>query len=346
MSEAMNANVSRKCLRWRLLTSASALSLLVCSVHAATAEADGDSPRVWIELGGQWEQMSSSQSIFAPAFDLATPRPSFETISPMSVERLPPSSVGGEGTLSLMPSGTDWVFSASVRYGRAQNDRQLLEHSAFPTHYTSLPDRYVFSNGSMKSREAHLVLDFQAGKDFGLGIFGKEGSSVASLGVRFAQFDQRSDIALSENPIPGTALGGPGANFTAAAQISRSFHGIGPSLSWNGSAPFLGRPDHGELSLDWGANAALLFGRQRANVQHQTDYPVQTSVTHARAHSVTVPNVGGFAGVSYRVENFKVKLGYRGDFFFGAMDGGIDTAHKENLGFYGPFLNVAVGIGR
>jgi hypothetical protein len=43
--------------------------------------------------------------------------------------------------------------------------------------------------------------------------------------------------------------------------------------------------------------------------------------------------------------NAKVKFGYRADLFLGAMDGGIDTAKKENVGFYGPFATVSVGIG-
>jgi|HubBroStandDraft_2_1064218.scaffolds.fasta_scaffold16701_2 hypothetical protein len=345
MSEAKNAKTGRKDFHRRLLTGASALTLLVGGLRTIIAAADENSSPLWIELGGQWERISGSQDIFAPAFDLTMPRPDFEAISPLSVERLPPSSIGGEGTVSFEPSGTDWVFSASVRYGRAQNDTELLEHSAFPTHYTSVPDRYEFSDGSMKSKEAHLIVDFQAGKDFGFGMFGKGGSSVASFGVRFAQFGQRSDIALSENPIPGSGGGGAPADFTAAAHISRSFHGIGPSLSWTSSAPFAGHPDHGELSLDWGANASALFGRQRTDVQHQTNYPVQTSVIHMRARSAIVPNLGGFAGISYRLQNFKVKLGYRGDFFFDAMDGGINTTHKENLGFYGPFATIGVGLG-
>jgi len=41
--------------------------------------------------------------------------------------------------------------------------------------------------------------------------------------------------------------------------------------------------------------------------------------------------VGGFAGLSYNFPNAKVSLGYRADFFFGAIDGGPDAAKKENV---------------
>ncbi len=58
-----------------------------------------------------------------------------------------------------------------------------------------------------------------------------------------------------------------------------------------------------------------------------------------------MPNLGGFAGISFIFQSAKVSLGYRADFFFGAMDGGIDTAKNENVGFYGPFASVSVGLG-
>jgi hypothetical protein len=58
-----------------------------------------------------------------------------------------------------------------------------------------------------------------------------------------------------------------------------------------------------------------------------------------------VPNIGGMAGLSLKFPNAKVSLGYRADFFFGAMDGGIDIAHKENVGFYGPFAAISIGLG-
>ncbi len=120
------------------------------------------------------------------------------------------------------------------------------------------------------------------------------------------------------------------------------------------------------IALDWGANAAVLFGRQKAIVHHQitaqyhkgsyqlgghssqhpriTLYRYDTNVP-PRSRMVTVPNVGGFAGLSYQFNNAKLSLGYRGDFFFGAMDGGIDAARAENRAFYGPFASVSIGIG-
>ena len=65
----------------------------------------------------------------------------------------------------------------------------------------------------------------------------------------------------------------------------------------------------------------------------------------ARSRSVVVPNVGGFAGISVRYSDAKLSLGYRGDFFFGAMDGGIDARDARNRSFHGPFATVSIGLG-
>ena len=240
--------------------------------------------------------------------------------------------------------------------------------------YDFKPSGAKFADTLVQNSEQHVVLDFQAGKDVGLGMFGKDGSSVFNLGVRFAQFSAKSNIALKSNPdwhfyykYAGTkkvlihGYGGVFHSNEVKLTATRSFHGIGPSLSWNASAPVGGAAGRGEIALDWGPNAAFLFGRQKAIVHHQATGQYQHA-THgasrylhltyhhsttppARLRSVMVPNVGGFAGVSFRYVNAKLSFGYRGDFFFGAMDGGIDAAKKENVGFFGPFATVSVGIG-
>jgi hypothetical protein len=109
--------------------------------------------------------------------------------------------------------------------------------------------------------------------------------------------------------------------------------------------------------LDWGANAAILFGEQRAStshnataIQHKAKYYVQSDVyRHAghdtRMRSVTVPNLDAFAGISFKYAAAKVSFGYRGDIFFGAVDGDWDTAHRENLTLHVPYATLSVGLG-
>jgi hypothetical protein len=219
-----------------------------------------------------------------------------------------------------------------------------------------------------KYAESHTIVDFKAGRDIGVGAFGREGSSTLGIGIRYADFSLKSDTQISARPHIGYAFR-PRNNFPFATfyqyfqsgHFARSFHGIGPSLSWNASAALAGNADGGELTFDWGANAALLFGRQKAKTAHGTQayhltqqsrrrsgYPLAYPTRNyhdTRARSVTVPNLGAFAGLSLRKRNAKVSLGYRADFFFNAMDGGIDARKTEDEKFYGPFATISIGLG-
>ena len=401
---------NRRTIRWQLLSTVSALALAAsaCAMtDAKAADIDADRPTVWLELGGQFEQLSNSEATFDPTFiGLVTEK---GLLSALDVQRQPAFEIGTEGKISLQPKDSDWIFSASLQYGRSEakeHKNHQTKNAIIPVHFSGLgrnshkyyyPGHYNrFSEGISLQSEQHLVLDFQAGKDVGLGMFGGSGSSVLSAGVRFAQFSSKSSVTLHAlpdlqyptKPVVAPSLPALSAfikypppnfhDFTGQENSERSLHGIGPSLAWSASAPLIGNQDRGELTVDLGANVAVLFGRQKVSGQHQmttrtyvghawqraviqgngyTDIgyffgggsaarPVpHTNVGHIdRTRSVVVPNVGLMAGLSYLYPNAKISFGYRADFFFGAMDGGIDTRQTENVGFRGPFATISIGF--
>jgi hypothetical protein len=295
--------------------------------------------------------------------------------------------------VAFQPEGSDWKFEASLRYGRSNTAKSSHEQTATPPilqgtisvplfnlhqHISTSPAARRFADGFARTHTSYAVLDFQAGKDVGLGLFGAR--SDVNLGVRVAQFTSRSSVRITANPggvVPykysTNVRGFPGyinaPNITretwdiyhASASISRSFRGIGPSLSLTESIPLAGRAETMRVNFDFGANGALLFGRQKATVHHKTndDRPViphpynfktMTPYYHhsynlPRSRSVVVPNVGGFAGLSFNYANAKIKFGYRADFFFGAMDGGIEVRKTYDRSFYGPFATISIGLG-
>ncbi|HEY5238921.1 MAG TPA: hypothetical protein VIJ62_11115 [Rhizomicrobium sp.] len=387
MSELMSARKSNRDFRWQLLTTVSVVALLAAVYGANEAKAedqDADRPTVWIELGGAMEHVGGQGDNFPVAFQAANPTSSvLQSPTPFQAQNPPPFSFSEGGKISVQPEGSNWVFFAAAAYGRTSNSKDV-DHQTnriFYVNYVSGAPRPgqnprgidKFADTQVSHKESHAVLDFMAGKDVGLGMFGNDGSSTFSLGVRFAQFSSKATFDVRARPnvyfkyyaIPSYHVGINAPYFHtyhATGHASRSFHGIGPSLSWNGSVPVAGNPQNGEVTLDWGANAALLFGRQKARVQHQesahyvTPYfvlqisgyhiaYVHPAAGHNTDRSVAVPNAGGFAGLSFRYSDAKLSAGYRADFFFGAMDGGIDTAKRENVGFYGPFATISVGIG-
>lgn len=382
MSELITDNYKGD-FRLGLMTTACALALLASAADADFAKAeDAERPTVWIELGGQLERAGGTGDRFtAPFMTLApTPEP-YKFASPLDAVRAPRYAIGGEGKISFEPEGTNWVFSAAIRYGRSNGNKTAkhqtdhLQYLCSGTFCTGpvMPTAPAFVKASAKHRESHSILDFMVGKDVGLGMFGHLADAVLSAGVRYAQFSATSDVKVyavptvalyNAFPIPGPVYI-PGRKFNSfrlSGNDERNFHAVGPSISVSGSTPVVGTPDTTELEFDWGGNAAVLFGRQRTRAYHQTlasQYrsaiifhprtyaPLYPSRSHAaaRTRSVTVPNVGAFAAISLKFPNAKVSLGYRGDFFFGANDAGIDARKEDTLSFHGPYATISIGLG-
>jgi hypothetical protein len=381
MSELINTHNRETRIRRQLMATVSALALFALVYEtgdAKAADGDGDHPVFWIELGGQIERNGNAPDLFSPAF--------FGQESPTDfavegdAQKPPPYSTGFDGKISFTPEDSDWVFSGAIRFGKSGTTKHLHHQSAGPASaydtvaanhkYTRLPFA-AYADTHSSYRESHAILDFEAGKDLGLGMFGTRGSSVVSAGVRFAQFAAASHVTIHALPAyhvyavkydPGVAVirKGERYHYTAKVQSSRDAHAIGPSLSWDASLPVAGNDSGMTLNVDWGINGAVLFGRQRASVRHQTQgcyakgFPshytclrsyANPPVDKTRSRTVMIPNLGGTAAISLKFPVAKISLGYRADFFFNAMDGGIDTRESKMLGFYGPFASVSIGIG-
>jgi hypothetical protein len=388
MSELTNNTSSAAAFKWQLLASVSAVTLAALFPAAALASDEGK-PSVWIDLGVQLDRLTNGQDPYLPPFVPAMLENPFAP--PGEVQKSPRYAFGQEGRLTFTPEDSNWRFSAALRFGRSNRGTKAHDESTVytsPELIRSVPalgkylidpypiSRQVAGSTSSQRHESYLILDFTAGKDVGLGLFGSHGSSVLNAGVRFAQFASRSKTRIDALPGVGisykylSTLGGLPAYikipssywniYAAKMDAKRSFAGVGPSLSWDGNATLLGNEDSSEVTFDWGLNGALLFGRQKVSI-HQTAmahhvtrfnisgamptlYP--TKIHNAdRSRSVVVPNVGGFAGMSLRFPNAKVSFGYRIDAFFGAMDGGIDARTTYDRNFYGPFATISIGLG-
>ncbi len=350
MGELKNTGRNRIDVRRQLLATVSASVLFVVVSTTVSAKGDAtDHAPFWIELGGQFVWNQNDQDAYLSPFVPAVQLP-YQVISPAEVEKTSRTGLNGSLKISLEPAGSEWVFSAAVTYGRNDRNRFLSQRTRNPD-ATGVGVFVAYQNVTSKNTANHAILDFRAGRDVGLGA---AVSSVFSLGVRYVQFAAKNDALIQSAP---TNAGSPvpyhriNAHFSAA----RKFNGIGPSLSWDASTALMGDSNNSEIALDWGVDGALLFGRQSVRGNHHTTTAFYTgsfpkSVSHQsvplnRKRSVTVPNIGGFAGLSWRAPNAKVAVGYRADIFFGAMDGGIDAAHREDVGFYGPFATISIGLG-
>ena len=342
------------------------------------SDVDNGKPPLWIQLGGSFSQLDDAQEPFVPPFFPTFSKP---ITAPIAFQHTPHGSFDYDAKIVFAPNDSGWIFSAAVRYGRTarynhahqQTNPGTIPLPTFDNHASPLP-RYFDAFNS--SNESHAIFDFAVGKDIGLGMFGANGSSTVTGGLRFVQFSQSSGFSIHADPDYTFNKLGPKYhhNYFAAEAGKRTFHGIGPSLSWDASTPIADFTKTEDIGFDWGINAALLFGRQVARVHHQTtgsyhcepilnggcrigtlvtgngpkyykSHYQRTPSPANRRRTVAVPNIGGFAGVSWHYNNAKVSFGYRADEFFGAMDGGIDTRKSENVGFFGPYANISIGLG-
>ncbi len=206
MSELIQKNDNRVAIRWKLL---SGVSVLALTAHIAASEParaeDTDRPTVWIELGGQLSTLQDGVETFDPP--VTGNRPSNFDPS-QKFEKPARHSFDGFGAISVQPSGSNWTFGASVQYGRSGANRHVQQQTnPEPMKYFAsapalgVPIAQRFAQTTVKVNEQHLVLDFMAGKDVGLGLFGRgDGTSVISAGVRFAQFVSSANISLKSDP--------------------------------------------------------------------------------------------------------------------------------------------------
>jgi hypothetical protein len=397
MSELINTGNKQTNIRLGLLATASVVVLAACVAPAQEGRA-ADRPTVWVEAGWHLDSIAGSNETLVPPLDGLTTTGFPDTPSAANslgqgaggfpsftdMENVLGRSSGAEGSISFQPRGSDWVFSVSARYGRTHSKRHVQQrHDIYgtPAYVTYLlspipklktPHFTNYVEQDTDNTEAHTIIDFQVGKDVGLGLFGANTESVFSFGARYVQMNMTSK---------GHSYAAPGARFyhgktvfaglkyailtynqNSATVLERysNFSALGPSLSWKNTTGLWGEPADGQFALDWGMNAALLFGRQKVNIHHNSvansyrgftagfgrvHYTTGDSNNRIESRRVTVPNLGGFAALSYRFINAKLSVGYRGDFFFGAMDRGLDTHRSVTTGYQGPFATISVGLG-
>jgi hypothetical protein len=241
-----------------------------------------------------------------------------------------------------------------------------------PTPRLKTPHFTNYVEQDTDNTEAHTIVDFQVGKDVGLGLFGEGTESVFSFGARYVQMNMSSRGHSYAGPavrfyhvktvLVGVKYAIQANNQNSATVLERysNFSALGPSLSWKNTTGIWGETADGQLAVDWGVNAAVLFGRQKVDIHHHSTANLYHGVTagfgvskdtttnsndRTESRRVTVPNLGGFAALSYRFTNAKLSVGYRGDFFFGAMDRGLDAHKSVTTGYHGPFATISVGLG-
>jgi outer membrane receptor protein involved in Fe transport len=306
---------------------------------------------------------------------------------------------GGELKVTWRPNAGPWSISGAVRFGKTNGQQQAsFEQASDPvcafagalasycTAFADIPKYAGLTAASQIERadapvydlEEHLIADFSAGVDVGLGGLDR---SRFSGGLRYARLESTTNAELYGIPewnIPagfyyfGTNVTHNLVNVTAAAR--RQFDGFGPQISWDAAKALIHLGDSSSLDVEWSLGAAVLFGDQEASIAttartryYSTDptsygfyltgsttvgnliSPYQTTIEPpenlARSSSATVPTANGSLGLSYEAGAFSVGAGYRWERYFDAIDGGYAEHESVDRTIDGPYFKLSVGFG-
>ncbi len=240
-----------------MLATVSALALAAIPL-SARAE-DAAHPTLWIELGGAFDQISRDATGWVPP-NLPAP---IANAAPRAIRQVAGHRLRFRRGITLQPKGSEWSYTASVRYGHAQRGPKHTHDQSYgelANQAKYVLTTYAFINAKDRTHSTHAIIDFSAGKDIGLGSF--HGGIHRTFRRARGAVGRRRDGMLTAF---STKANRNSINFTiheADGLIVRSYTGIGPAASWDSSTPLAGELNDG-FTFDWGANAAVLVGARK-----------------------------------------------------------------------------------
>lgn len=252
----------------------------------------------WTSIEGGWVMPGSDPNTYGFAAPFLGPPLQAATINNGS-------GWTGQFGIGYQPALSPWDFAAFARYTetrRMRNDNFIgYAICSFSGVSGPCPNGIV---GATKNRESHLTLDFQVGRDLGIG--GGPGTSLkATAGLRYANF---------QSTTTGTFFTASPFGFASAYPFKArsAMEGFGPRLGLEGKAA-LG----GGLGLEYGAGVFGLFANEQFS-ETPGLFVVPQFVTGRK--NAFVPGLDGSAAVTYAVTaNTTLSLGYHAEFYSGAM---------------------------
>jgi iron complex outermembrane receptor protein len=348
---------------------------------ASSPRAPGEPYPFTLEVGGGALLMDAPNEAYRPAFVDTFTSPDLPF--PMSTQE-EDLDWGDTRDVRLVyrPDGSPWSVSGGVRFGRT-NGTAAVEYSelsaggelitpalepAFPQYADKyVPGAYEFTTSTVTDRERHTIVDFEVGRDIGIGA--PTVRSHVRGGLRYAHFESSTDVNLYAGdyfiPPVGVAKYPTTAHmYDGVASIEREFQSAGPTLSWDVAAKLLGDAERGVVTLDASLTGAALFGKQSVDVDalatdsfysaqfltffNQRGIPVSvtpTPIIEQRSERVTVPVLDATLGLSYSLGRVSVGAGYSWERYFDMIDGGLDERQRHDRTLSGPYLRFKLGFG-
>ena len=325
-------------------------------------------------LAVRWNTMTATADISPHRFLIWQRPPISQRVKMRSGRRFTASA--GEGKICVSRLRTRTGFSG-LRPLRSFQRGETSALSKGPRSFYLLrrrPSRHrappyeIFGDDQTDFRESHAILDFQAGKDVGFGLFGAHGSSVVSAGVRFAQFTTRPMRRCMHGPLYLGIATVPGKyrlphqfrkTNAASFDAKRNTQTVGPSLSRAAFPAGCQERLNMTLDFDWGATLQFCsVGSARSSITKRP-VPIITNMAErsTRAVTCTCPSIKIVRGpsrfqMSEALQASRSVIGRQNQprlsrRFLLRRDGWRHRyGARGDVGFYGPFATIGVGIGR
>jgi hypothetical protein len=319
--------------RYSVLATVSAVALMV-SVERGAIAADFtptcQDDRWWLSAEGQYLFYDGDPAKYGIDNDE-------DGDNDFAMKLKPDDGWGVGGEIGFQPACSPWSFLGRVRYGQSNKEK---DHD---TQYSTFDGGFTSGSAEADHREKHWIVDLEIGRDVGLGALSEDSNVRVFAGLRFAHFKGKGSMTTNYYSHFGYS------NYTierrSNADFKRKFTGIGPRIGFDAMLPF---DEH--FSLDLGAAGALLFGKQKFEVDgtNYSNFESNDDIREKRSKTVVVPNLEASAAFSWLVtDNAQISLGYRIDSYWDVYDTGdiVGGRDEGDRIIHGPFLKFTIGIG-
>lgn len=280
-----------------LFHSASALAIATC-LSQAPAVAHAEEAKAVIELKGGWVDGRAQPWAFQQ------PGATFLNVGP---ENIIGGTLGLVLPMSPFPSvGEEWNAGIFARFGRTDEESRYARPAGALFNIIGGAYATTYPRGSVDHEEEHLIVDFEARRDVGLGS--ETGPQlIAIAGIRFSYFSADTNTLLQCLFCP--------TNYLTEDRNDR-FVGVGPRIGFEGSAP-LG----GGFAFDAAASAAVMIGR-RITSAFALDNFGGVDFVHTEDSLDVVSTIDGRLGLTFTPPSgaYRFGFGVEGSYWFGVHD--------------------------
>lgn len=299
----------------KLYWQVSALALAASATGAQQAVAEEAHDGLTLELQGEYAIDASGASETLPSTSGFT-----------DTGIKPRNGYDVAGKLTYQQAGSPMSYALGIRYGRTRDAVHTFNYS-YPSKYGGA----YTGSAEVHHRLSHVVVDFEVGKDVGLGM-GPGSVTTVGAGLRYAHFDAVTRGSFSTS----SKYGGLAGSF----KLSRRTDAFGPRIFIRSTTP-IGSEG---FSFGWGAGGAVLFGKQKVHADLNLTYGSYSGPFGSlrRSKSQTIPTVDAYAQLNWHAPSSPITLsaGYRVDAYFKAVDGGVLDQRRIDMINHGPFVGL------